>query len=134
MVHGRTGRLLGRHVMRRAEDDASGRDLRRRRELGAAAHGPRKRFGETEIQDLDDAIFGDHHVLGLEVTVDDAGSVGLLEPSDRLNGDAQCALHGNRPVVENLPKRSSRDVLHRDAVSNQSRILVKSFSVWEARI
>ena len=36
--------------------------------------------GEAEVADAGDAVFGEPDVAGLEVAVDDAAAVGLLEP------------------------------------------------------
>jgi hypothetical protein len=40
--------------------------------------------GEAEVEDLDGALVGDEHVVGLEVAVDDAGAVGRLEAATGL--------------------------------------------------
>ena len=92
-VDARVGRLavdlLGRHVGRRADDDAgAGRERRRRRADapppgrgvplrgsivpdGAVVDDPR----EAEVENLQPAVARPHHVLGLEVAMHDAARV-----------------------------------------------------------
>jgi hypothetical protein len=62
--------LLGRHVRRRPKDLAALRDLDEPIEARAR---------ETEIQDDWSAIAADHHVAGLDIPVDEAQLVGLVQ-------------------------------------------------------
>ncbi len=68
--------LLGRHVLGRADDTPLGRDA-----LGS--DGP----GDAEVQDLGVPFLVDHDVAGLEVAVDDARVVGLVQAAADLLGD-----------------------------------------------
>ena len=106
VVHRTPARLLGRHVPDRAHDDARGgvgrpqdvgpgrhlRDVLAGRPLVTAAVAAQ--LGEAEVEDLHVAVARQHHVLGLEVAVDDAGGVRAGEPVGQLAGD-----------VEHLPGR-----------------------------
>ena len=87
-------RLLGRQVFGRAEDDA------RLRERLA----PRLRLGhlrDAEVEDLDDlalpVALDQHDVLGLEVAMDDAGGVRVLEPAQDLADDRERPRRRHRP-------------------------------------
>ena len=62
-------RLLGRHVGDGAEDHPRARHVVLGRELG-----------ETEVQDLDDAVGRDNQVRGFDVAVDDVRLMGAREP------------------------------------------------------
>ena len=82
-----------------------GRRLRRAsgaREIGRDAAPPVQRLGEAEVEDLDLAVRGDLDVGGLEVAVDDALLVGLLERLGDLLRDRRAPRRGNRPALQAL--------------------------------
>ena len=68
--------LLGRHVLGRPDHDAG---------AGQAARPARE--GDSEIHDPDVPLAVDHDVLGLEVAVDDADPVGLVQALGDLAAD-----------------------------------------------
>ena len=81
MIDREAAHLLRRHVAERAQDHAgAGRDA------GAARHVALRRvdrLGQTEVEDLDLVVARDHHVLGLEIAMDDAARVrGRNPPGD----------------------------------------------------
>ncbi len=83
--------LLGAHVAGGAEDHARRRRRRghRWRQLGVTGrYLGLERLGETEVQHLDRAVRGQHHVARLEVAVDDAVVVRRLERFGDASGDA----------------------------------------------
>ena len=98
------GRLLGAHVVRRAEAEAG---------LGHAAAG-RCAHGER------DAEVGDHRaavveqdVLGLDVAVDDAVAVRVVQGVGDIAGDADGLVHTElRLAVELVADRLALDVRH----------------------
>ena len=69
---------------------------------------------EAEVEDLDDAVLRDHHVLGLQVPVDDPGGVRLGEPVGDLAGDVEQTPGRKRAGPQDLPQRLPVDELHRD--------------------
>jgi hypothetical protein len=74
---------------------------------------------EAEIEDLDEAVGRDHHVLGLEVAVDDARGVGLRQAVGDLGADVQEPAGGERapPVGEqDRAQGLALDELHDDVV------------------
>ena len=114
MVDGLAARLLGRHVARRAHDHA----LARTRQRGLLARGqvdrvvlPLRRHGrelhQAEVEDLHQAVVGDHDVLGLEVAVHDAGRVGLGQPLGRLAGDVDRLQELERPAAHDVAQAAA---------------------------
>jgi hypothetical protein len=89
-IGGLTARLLGRHVLRRAEDRPV---LGEQRGRGVGVSGGRLPFvarelRQPEVQELHVAIVGDEDVLRLEVAMDDPGCVSLCERACYVEGDA----------------------------------------------
>ena len=105
-------KLLGRHVRHRPDHGAGlslhghgggGRILPHRFEVFVVPVG---QFGQPEIEDLDLAVGGDHHVGRFEVAMDDALGVGRRQGRCDGNGDRQ-QLVGGKPrcrdsIVETL--------------------------------
>jgi hypothetical protein len=100
-------RLLGRHVVRRPDDDVG---LRRVAAGGAAQ--PR----EAEVEDphvLAGAdLLGDHDVRRLDVAVGDPLRVRVREARDDLAGERERAHGQQRALVHDLPQGAAGDELH----------------------
>ena len=108
-------RLLRRHVADRPQHDAGlrrGRNRRRLRHLARLA-GRRGQLGEAEVQDLDDVLPRHHHVLGLQVAVDDSRGMRLGEPLGHLPADSQELLQRQRPGRQELAQIVPVDEFHR---------------------
>ena len=95
--------LLGRHVLRRAEQHSG------LGEVAGAAHA-----GDAEIGDLHRPV-GDHHdVRGLDVTVDHAALVRVGEAFGDLRGNGERLRHAQRPsLADQRAQFHALDVLHR---------------------
>ncbi len=98
VIDGASPGLLGRHVADGSQNDAIGGLSWRGREH---AHTTRRvaldEFGETEIQNLRQAVGGDEQVLGLEIAMEDAPRVSGRKAA----GD----LHAN---LDRLASRAAR--------------------------
>ena len=81
---------------------------------GRLGRGGLEQLGEAEIEDLGVAVGGDHDVLGLDVAVDDARLVGLLQPAPDLGGDLERAEEVELAALDEGLHRLARDELHRD--------------------
>ena len=107
--------LLGRHVLRRAEDDAG-------LGLEAAVHllhvaGDELRHAEVEDLGPLDAVLVDvdADVVGLHVAVDDALVVGGAQRAEELRGDVARTADGHRRLArDHLLEAVALDQLHRD--------------------
>ena len=104
-------RLLRGHVADGPHDGAFLR-LRRFDRAGVAFEG--HVLGEAEIEDLHEPVAGDHHVLGFQVPVDDAGFVSAGEPARDLASDLEQTPVGKRPRERRFAERPAFDELHRD--------------------
>ena len=98
-VHASPLACSGRHVADGPEDRAR---LVAGAPSSAAPRAPPRRsrldeLGQAEVQDLDEPVLGDHHVLGLQVPVHDARLVRLGQ-----------AVGDLRRRVEELPRRAAR--------------------------
>ena len=69
---------------------------------------------ETEIENLDEAVLGKHHVLGFEIPVHDAGLVRLCETVGDLGGELQKLVERERTF--NVAQRGAIDVFHDEKV------------------
>ena len=79
----------------------------------ALVHDP----GNAEVHDLDGAVLQHHHIVGLDIPVDDAPSVGVFQTL----GDLHCEMQGLLPVQNALLfhvlfQGNAVDQLHNDEV------------------
>ena len=130
LVNLQPARLLGRHVLRRADEHAAGGlPGRRSRRRDIRVGGPRE-ARNAEVEQLDEPVLPDHHVVGLEVAMDDAGAVSLGQRRRHLDADVdhrrdvELGASGGvaeRPAVHELAgdevrARRVADVVDRDDV------------------
>ena len=106
---GRLLPLLGRHVVRRAHGllRASERHIGRRRA---------EQLRESEVRDLHAAAPVDEDVLRLDVAVDDALVVRVLQRVAHLAHDAERLLRLDLARAHHLPQVRAVDVLHHEVV------------------
>ena len=98
--------LLGRHVGGRAHHQA-----------GRGQPGVALDRGDAEVGQLGGAVLADHHVLGLEVAVDDPGPVGRLQRVQQPEPEPGGPFRGQRPLAaDQLLQGRRRDQLHDDEV------------------
>ena len=71
-------------------------------------------LGEPEVQNLREAVLGDHDVLGLQIAMDDAGVVCPSKPVGDLHREIEEPLHGERSGGQQIAQRLALDELHRD--------------------
>ena len=115
-IHRLPGRLLGRHVTDGPHDDAGlgraghRRDLLRRSSFRVGM----RQLREAEIEDLDEAVAGDHDVLGFQVPVNDARGMSLGQPVGHLSANREQLAERKRTAIELLPQRLSVHQLHDD--------------------
>ena len=117
VVHRLPAGLLRAHVAERAEDEA-GLGLGERLHVGDALGGLGSRrleeLGEAEVEDLGMAVRGHDDVLGLDVPVDDARLVRLLEAAPDLGGDLEGAEEVELAALDEGLHRLALDELHGD--------------------
>ena len=76
------------------------------------------RLGDAEVGELDHALVAAQQVAGLDVAVDDAVAVGVVEPPAGLREDVDRLARVERAVLpEDLRARLPVDVLHDDEVA-----------------
>ncbi len=96
-------RLLGGHVVGRPVGVAGARE----RPLADAW------ANEPEVAELGEALRGDQDVARLDVAVDEARGVGVLEGAGDLGGEVDRLLLGETPLLaEDLLERAALDVFH----------------------
>jgi hypothetical protein len=91
-VGGRAGRLLGRHVIGSAHDVAGARQAR------LALH----QLGQPEVGDLGDTILRENDVRRLEVAMDDAALVGIMQRAGERLNEPRCLARRLRIAAELL--------------------------------
>ena len=97
-------RLLGAHV---------GRSPDRQAGLGQAIVRPRQGPRDAEVGDEGGAVGGEEQVLGLDVAVDHAVPVRVLERPGGLGGDPERPVHRQLPLPpEPIPQRLALDERH----------------------
>ena len=107
------GALLGRHVARRADQRAGlGERVER-------ARGVLLQLGDAEVQHLDEqrvvVVAREDDVRGLEVAVDDAAAVRVLDAVGDLAGDGRGFVEGERArALQSLAERLAFDEFHDD--------------------
>ncbi len=118
-------RLLGRHVLDRADDGAGHgaadeQGSRRRRLMPPAAAAPGRigrRASDAEIHDRRLVIGADHDVGGLQIAVDDARVVRRHQAGGDAASDVERTLHRKLLVsLENRREVRAVDVRHRDVL------------------
>ena len=104
-IHLAAAGLLGRHGMGGPHHHSLGRE-------GVGL----RYLGDAEIEDLGVPLPRDHHVLGLEVAVNEAGGVGRREPFGDLPGQAQGEAGRRHAVRQQGAQRAPLHVLQDDGV------------------
>ena len=99
LVDGLAARLLRAHVAQRAEHrcrpgSAPSVSMCEMPSCASPLVRRLEQLGEAEVEDLRVAVRRDDHVLGLDVAVDDARLVGLLEPARHLDGRSRARRAG----------------------------------------
>ncbi|HYN06077.1 MAG TPA: hypothetical protein VES67_01680, partial [Vicinamibacterales bacterium] len=123
-IHGPAFRLLGRHVRRRAEDQArlrhrGSRECRGVHRVRRRARRIRaERFGETKIEHLHRAVVAHLDVRGFEIAVNDARVVRGFERFGDLTRDGEGFVEWERAACETL-----RQILALDQFHHQGAIL-----------
>ena len=105
---GRFDGLLRGHVGRRADPDP-GRGQGRHDRGALVGH-----LGDAEVRELGDVQTRQQHVGGLDVAVDDAVLVGVLQGIRDLADQARGALEGQHALVQQVLERAAADVFHHD--------------------
>jgi hypothetical protein len=101
------GRTAGDELGGEVRDGAEERGTRG----GVGGRGTR----EPEVPELDPTVVGEQDVLGLEVAVHDAGAVRGRQAGEHGTEDVRRLFRGERAVlVQEVPQRDARDVLHHD--------------------
>ena len=99
-------RLFGRHVARRAERrPAAGLLPRHRDRLRVPRRCRRKDLRQSEVEDLDAIGVGHHDIAGLEVPVQDSGSVGRRKALGHLRREGQRPRNGQRSAGSRSSRR-----------------------------
>ena len=119
-----TAVLLGSHVCGRAHHRAGGGQrvvrairagfLARLGRAVVASPGRAGSSGEAQVEHDDLAFVVDHHVLGLEVAVDEPGPMRRGESSTRGTEELDELGPGRLPARQQVSQRLATDVLHRD--------------------
>ena len=124
LVDGPSASLLGGHVGRGAQDEPGrGAGVGERgglRQVRRRGSRPFPRFRETEVEDLHLAVRRQLHVRGLEVAVDDALLVRLLERLGDLPRDWQRLVRCDRSPLQPLGEVLALDQLHGDQVNRRA--------------
>ncbi len=71
-------------------------------------------LGKPEVQDFYQPVIGDHHVLGLQIPMNNPRLMGFRQSLRHLPRVANELIVRERTVRENLPKRLPLHILHRN--------------------
>ncbi len=144
LVDGLAAGLLGRHVGRGAEDDPGSRaGVAESGGLGQIAARPAAwtaatpGLGEAEVQHLHLAVGRQLDVCGLQVAVDDAVPVRLLEGLGDLLRDRDRFVYGDRAARQTFREVLAGDELHRQEVEGGAigeRRVLESVDVGDVRV
>ena len=105
-IHGTAQGLFRRHVLRRAHHHAA-----------ACEFAALPRAHQAKVHQRGAAIGPDHDVRGLDVTVNDALAMGIIERVGNLTHDLDCHRYRHRSAVgQPLIKRHAIEILHDDVV------------------
>ncbi len=103
--------LFRRHVPDGSKDDPRRRSPSPRGSLRVVFGERAFDFGEPEVEDLDQTVFGQKEIVRLEIPVDDPFAVRRTETAADLNGEVDGFAGRQRslvePVTQRLPSRSS---------------------------
>ena len=122
------GQLFGRHVLKRAEERAlsavsgsSGEIVAQRDEREPA------QFREAEVEQLR-ALLGQHHVARLEIAVDDALPMRVIEGAGELDRIAQNVVNRQWTSDQAVGERLALEVLH-DQERDRRRVRARRLGV-----
>ncbi len=107
LLRGHVGQCPGQRAARRARPGPAGPG-------GGQVVEGRAARGQAEVEHLDPAAAGDHHVRRLDVAVHEAARVGLGQGLGHLRGQVEDALELKRRRLGQLRQRAARHVLHGD--------------------
>ena len=110
MIDVAAAKLLGRHVVQRADHRSRQRRCRLRREGIGGGRG----LGEPKIEHLHELPRRDDQVRALDVAVDDAELVSLVERLSDLHRDVEAVGHAERAAGDTVGKQLALHILHRD--------------------
>ena len=113
-------RLLGRHVVRRADQAMAQRVEMRANLAGIVARLRRGERGQAEIEQFG-AAPGEHHVRRRQVPVHHAVGMSLVEGVSHLDGDVERLFERQRALHEPLGERLALEVLHHEEVDGTRR-------------
>lgn len=86
VIEGPAHSLFGGHVLERPHYDTLPRGFRHRRHLRIDTGARERQLGETEVEYFHQPVFPHHHILGLQVPVNDACRVRRRETFGDLSG------------------------------------------------
>ena len=103
-------RLLGRHVGRRPHHQSGPAHLHVRRRIGGLRH--REVLRQPEVEDLRGPLRRDHHVLGLEIAMDESRGVCRRQSVRDARSDRQQFLERQRAARDHLAQGFAADQFH----------------------
>ncbi len=108
--------LLRGHVRDGADDASLGRHGRGGRRVVARQAGRLAQLGQAEVEHLDAAVVGDHHVVGLEVAVHDPLLVGRVNRVGQRDRDVEEPVELETLLADAPGRAFAVDQLHREEV------------------